>query len=353
MVAGPVTMNRRHFSMLSAGTALWAAGRGVASTGGKTYFALRSERGRPWLVAPDGSRFFARGLNAPAPEAARSVGEIRRLERFYGRDAREWLAGSRPCAHEQGGFNVSGLGAAARGVPYCHVVPFSEAHRWDSRTRQCDYLHRDWDEWCDEVARAHCEPRADDPGLVGYFYSAGPCWRQDGRRSEWRGPLYDPGLLKSRAGRRKLRALARRYYDAARSAIRRHDRHHLILGDRYESTRLLPAEVWEEAVPRVDVLSFQAFSSPAAHLRAWHARTGMPVLLADTAPPDRHPGGMIAAAPDEAAWYAGLLRALIAGRGCVGCHLTASAAALQDGAGSWREWRAANGAAERRLAGAS
>lgn len=41
----------------------------------------------------------------------------------------------------------------------------------------------------------------------------------------------DPGLLKSRAGRRELSKIAERHYRVTRDAIRRYDPNHLILAD--------------------------------------------------------------------------------------------------------------------------
>ena len=93
----------------------------------------------------------------------------------------------------------------------------------------------------------------------------------------------------------RLRKLATRYYQVTHTAIRRYDRHHLILGDRYEANAPLPIEVVESALPFVDVLCFQDFKDPVAHLAQWHRQTGKPVLWADGAKnvPD------MASAPDS------------------------------------------------------
>ena len=104
--------------------------------------------------------------------------------------------------------------------------------------------------------------------------------------TEWRGPLADPELLESEAGRRKLSAIAERYYKVTHDAIRRYDPNHLILGDRWEANRALPEEVVRAALPFVDVLSFQCFGTVeniAQKMRRWAALTDRPVLLADAA----------------------------------------------------------------------
>ena len=57
----------------------------------------------------------------------------------------------------------------------------------------------------------------------------------------------------------------------------------MILGDRHEANAAIAMEVVEAALPFVDVLSFQDFRDPVAHLDEWHKKTRKPVLLADAA----------------------------------------------------------------------
>ena len=112
------------------------------------------------------------------------------------------------------------------------------------------------------------------------------------RVNEWKGPLFDPEKLKTDAGRRELTALATKWYQVTHDAIRRYDKHHLILGDRYEANAPIAEEVVRAALPYVDVLSFQHFKQPdevAANLHKWHDLTGKPVLLADHAAATRSP----------------------------------------------------------------
>jgi len=106
-------------------------------------------------------------------------------------------------------------------------------------TRLPDFFSKDFEEWCDYVARDSCQRMADDPKLIGYFYVDCPVWIHPGL-AKWRGPLFDAKKLESQAGRDELRALATRYYQVTHAAIRRYDRNHLILGDRYEAARRFP-----------------------------------------------------------------------------------------------------------------
>jgi hypothetical protein len=116
--------------------------------------------------------------------------------------------------------------------------------------------------------------------------------------------------------------LASQWYKVTHDAIRRYDKHHLILGDRYEANAPLPIEVVNAAAPYVDVLSFQDFRDPVGHLANWHRRTRKPVLWADGA------RGVSVTEPNgdtylrnDGGWYAHVLAGLRRNPGCVGAHL--------------------------------
>jgi hypothetical protein len=81
------------------------------------------------------------------------------------------------------------------GLPYCHLLPFTEAHQWQVEVRMPDLMSPDFDEWCDYVARDECARLRDDPKLIGYFYCDCPQWVHTSPATEWRGSLVDPALL--------------------------------------------------------------------------------------------------------------------------------------------------------------
>jgi hypothetical protein len=178
------------------------------------------------------------------------------------------------------------------------MLPFVDFHQWEVETRNPDINSKGFEEWCDYVARANCGRLADDPKLIGYFYSDCPTWVHIRKLNAWKGPLFDPGRLESEAGRKELLQLAGRYYKVTHDAVRRYDKNHLILGDRYEARAPLPEEVIKAAMPYVDVLSFQCFGGAQVvkeKLGHWARFSGRPVLLADSAvrikphTPDRSP----------------------------------------------------------------
>jgi len=208
----------------------------------------------------------------------------------------------------------------ALNMPYCHMLPFTESHQWEQHTRHFDFHSPEWEEWCDYVARSHCAALSEDPNLIGYFYSDCPTWVHQRDHNTWRGSIFDPERLRTEAGKEELSALARRYYKTTHDAIRRYDKNHLILGDRYEANASIALEVIEAALPYVDVLSFQDFQDPVTHLEEWYKKTGKPVLLADAAKMKwrTEPGEFTR---NNGQWYADTLIQLYQNPGCVGFHL--------------------------------
>ncbi len=325
---GPV--NRREFLLSSALL--------LTPPAGKRAFGVTNRGGRSWFSAPDGKPFFSLGFNhidwSPMPA------ELWR--RKYKNSTDLWLDRSvRPDLLDWG-FNSLGWSQEVvirgdtihrhsppftyeqyqkLGLPYCHMLPFSEVHQWDMEVRHPDFFGKDFEDWCDYVARSHCTRLADDPKLVGYFYSDCPMWVHDRPANHWKGPLFDAAKLATKEGRTELRHLATRYYQVTRDAIRRYDARHLILGDRYEAKAPLPDEVLLAAQPFVDVFSFQHFGAVEqirADLTRFSQLTGKPVLLADSAGMTPQPDGVIRNDPGK---YRETLAALREIPGCVGYHL--------------------------------
>lgn len=296
------------------------------------------------MLTPEGQRTFSLGLNHidSAPLRYPEVGDL--WVRKYGNSAERWLKESVRPDLLAWGFNCAGWTQEVvvrgekihrhsppftyeeyqwLGLPYCHLLPFSEIHQWDDETRHPDFFSVDFADWCDFVARNTCARMAADPKLIGYFYSDCPLWVHTRPGNQWKGPLFDPGKLESEAGRKELFDLATCYYRVTHDAIRRYDTHHLILGDRYEAAAPLPIEVVEAAKPYVDVLSFQAFRDPVKDLANWHARSGKPVLWADGAKnvPAKDPVSGAAIIRNGGSGYVEVLAGLRANPGCIGAHL--------------------------------
>ncbi len=335
-------MNRRQHLKTLATALLGSRFANAQSGGAQGRFTLGQRGGRWWLITPEGAPFFSIGLNHIDPSPLRSAANGDLWARKYDNSMERWLKESVAPDLRAWGFNSVGWTQEVvtrgltnhrhsraftfeeyqwLGLPYCHQLPFADFHQWDAEVRHADFKAPEWAEWCDYVAREHCARMKDDPKLIGYFYLDCPAWIHTGPENRWKGPVFDAEKLKTEAGRNELHALATLYYRTTRDAIRRYDPHHLILGDRYEAARPIADEVIDAALPFVDVLSFQHFSTPdkvAANLMHWHEKTRKPVLLADHAAVFRHPDG---SGEHDGAGYAKMLETLRGLPGCVGYHL--------------------------------
>ncbi len=302
------------------------------------FFALARKKDHWWFITPDGKPFFSIGLNHIDPASLRYPENIHLWRDQYKGSTIIWLRESVAPNLHRWGFNTIGWEQEvtvrqwphsrsftleehqAHGMPYCHMLPFMESHQWQQHTQHYDFNSKQWEEWCDYVARAHCAELSMDPNLIGYFYSDCPTWVHTRPQNEWRGPIFDPDLLNSEAGKKELHNLASRYYQVTHQAVRRYDKNHLILGDRYEANAPIPMELIKSALPWVDVFSFQDFREPVTHLQYWHKVTQKPVLLADAAKIKwmTEPGEFTR---NSGQWYAETLSQLHRNPGCVGFHL--------------------------------
>ncbi|MEM9143306.1 MAG: agarase [Bacteroidota bacterium] len=304
----------------------------------KGFFKVDFRNDHWWLIAPDGEPFFTIGLNHIDPASLRYPENIHIWRDKYQGSTTRWLKESVAKNLRDWGFNTLGWEQEvtvrqwqhsrsftleeykALNMPYCHMLPFTESHQWEQHTRHFDFNSPEWEEWCEYVARAHCAEMSENPNLIGYFYCDCPTWIHQRPANQWRGPIFDPELLKTEVGRKELSKLAQRYYKTTHDAIRRYDKNHLILGDRYEANAPIPLEVVNAAFPYVDVLSFQDFQDPVTHLDYWHKKTGKPVLLADAAKIKwlTEPGEFTR---NNGQWYADVLAQLFKNPGCIGFHL--------------------------------
>lgn len=308
----------------------------------RSYFTVEQRGGRWWLITPEGDLFFSIGLNHIDPSPLRYLENGDLWEHKYENSMEQWLKQS--VARDLDGWSFNSVGWTQEvvshgptnrrhsraftfeeyqwlGKPYCHQLPFADFHQWDNETRYPDFASKEFADWCDYVAREHCARMANDPKLIGYFYVDCPTWIHTRPGNQWRGPLFDPAKLTSKAGRKELFELATLYYRITYEAVRRYDKQHLILGDRYEANAPMAEEVVRAALPFVDVLSFQHFGKPAkvtADLNRWHEFSGKPVLLADNAQQIIGDGDTKRHDPKG---YTEMLNSLRKVKGCVGFHL--------------------------------
>lgn len=341
------SISRRVFLGTAATAATCSLLRTDSSAGAQSatetgFFTLAQRNSRWWFITPEGEPFFSIGLNHidPSPLRYEANGDL--WERKYGNSIQQWLKESVAPDLRGWGFNSVGWTQEVvtrgltnhrhsraftfeeyqwLGLPYCHQLPFADFHQWDAEVRHPDLSSPEFAQWCDYVAREYCARMKDDSKLIGYFYIDCPTWIHTRDENTWKGPLFDPTRLETEAGRKTLFDLATQYYRITHDAIRRYDKNHLILGDRYEAARPVADEVVEAAMPYVDVLSFQHFSTPekvSENLDHWYRKTGKPVLLADNAVSIKQPDG---GQRHNGEAYAETLSRLRELEGCVGYHL--------------------------------
>jgi hypothetical protein len=270
------------------------------------FFRLGQSRGRTWLVSPKGDPFFSIGFNHIDPAFLSPQDQLHHGQEKQGREIHRWLSERVGPEVQSWGFNsvgntvkiVSNESTQQRkarrltfeeyqslGLPYCHQLDFAGFYDEDAPHRLPDFFASEFEDWCDHVARKSCADMAGDPLLIGYFYLDFPGWFHPHPHIRWRGPMFDYQKLGTKAGRRELLALASRYYQVTHDAIRRYDKHHLILGDRYEARDRMAEQVLQAAKPYVDVLSFQYHGNPAKirkDLTHWAKTIGLPTLLVDS-----------------------------------------------------------------------
>lgn len=302
------------------------------------FFTVDKQNNRWSFFDPSGRLFFSLGMNHLDSATLRCAENVHIWREKYRNSQQHWLMESVGPDLRAWGFNTVGwcqeVVIAAPTIhrhsrnftreeygwldmPYCHLLPFTEAHQWEVETRLPDVLSKDFSEWCDYVARDHCVRMADDPNLIGYFYSDCPQWVHS-PRPEMKPPWFDPERLQTKSGREELARMAERYYAVTRESIRRYDPNHLILGDRFEALAPLPDEVLLAAARHVDVLSFQCFADGKTiceQFKNWHKQTGKPILLADGCVPGRRNK-----TPEDQNVYGSMLKMLRELSCCVGWH---------------------------------
>ncbi len=273
------------------------------------FFTITEEQGNFRLKKPGGGSFFSIGLNHIDFSPLCYPDNVHLWREKYLCDRLKWIREAVVPDLRQWGFNTIGwvqevvvrgedihrhssnwteMEYRESGMPYCHMLPFSEIHQWEVETKHPDVFSKGFEEWCDYVARSQCVNLADDPNLIGYFFSDCPNWVHPTINPKLKGPWFDPVLLKSAAGRKAFCSGVERYYRGVTQAVRRYDEKHLILGDRFDGKKPIPDEVLKIASKYTDALSFQYFArrdSLSRDFKRWHEITGLPLLLADYYPP--------------------------------------------------------------------
>ena len=299
------------------------------------FFRVCDRDGIWWLVTPQGNAFLSKGVNNVSFRAddARQLGYSpyqRAVQSKYG--SQEAWAKAAVARLRGWGFNT--LGAWSSPSTSEHNMPYTinlglatrAGANW-LKGAVGDFFSADFEQRMEAACRQLCEPHAKDPWLLGYFTDNELRWGAD-----WRGKqsLLEEYLRlpEGAAGRkaaleflqqqygdvaglnrawgtkitrwedlsgreettgdtvRKDQAawqeiVARRYFAACKSAIRKADPNHLILGCRFAGQA--PDPVLRGLKDSVDVVSFNNYgqAAPIETLQTIYRLTGRPIMLTE------------------------------------------------------------------------
>ncbi|MEO0414286.1 MAG: agarase [Verrucomicrobiota bacterium] len=313
--------------------------------GGKSggYFTVREFDGRHLFETPAGEPFFAISFNHIDSTAMRYPENLHLWQERYGSSEERWIKERVAPDLQAWGFNSIGWNQEVvlrepdyhwhtpnwtrdhynwAGMPYFHNLPFLEAHRWKLERKWPDFYSKDFELWCDYVARENCAALADDKNLIGYYFADVPLLIDKSDRYPAKDSIHDPELMNTAAGRAKIAKDTRQYYQVACDAIRRYDPNHLIFGDRYNLGTPMPEPVIDAAAEFLDAIGIQLagrFENISPTMSGWTERTGLPYIVADAV--GTHKRDRLGVGYHVPAKYDFLLNAMREDRHCLGVNL--------------------------------
>ena len=333
------------------------------------FFYPKEIDGRWWLIDPNGMSFFIVGTDhvnyrahwcqklGYAPYATIVEAKYGSEEKWGDTELQrlaEWNFNALPAGHS----------ASLRHKRFPHIEflsfgsSFSDVEDICPKTTWTGFpnvFSPKWPRHCDKLARQACAPIKDDPWLIGYFLDNELEWFGKNYKSwglfdeAWKKPashsakqawvdflkeeLKDPAAFKELWGLdvpsfdalaqltapapplnkraedialRWTRRIAEAYFKACADAIRRHDPHHLILGNRFAGDA---PDIWDIAGKYCDVVSFNIYpridvdegvpASVRDQIDEWHRKARKPMMVTewsfpalDTDRPSLHGAGM-------------------------------------------------------------
>ncbi len=299
------------------------------------FFQVRERDGTWWLVTPQGNAFLSKGVNnvSFSADTVRALGYApyqRAVQDKYGsQDA--W---AKAVVERLRGWGFNTLGSWSSSSTFAQNMPYTVNLNLATRAGADwlrgavgDFFSADFAQKMETACRELCGPRAKDPWLLGYFTDNELRWGADWRGKESLLEIY-LRLPEGAAGRQAaveflkqkysdvaalnqawgtsitrweelsgreqasgeavrkdqaawLEVVARRYFETCKSAIRKADANHLILGCRFAG--YAPDPVLRGLKDSVDVVSFNDYgqNAPVGTLQNIHRITGRPIMLTE------------------------------------------------------------------------
>lgn len=295
-----------------------AYGGALAIRGEQTgWFDVQSIGGRDFFITPDGHAFFSLGVTHSVECMERD--ELGLFESRYGGDEAK-LSEFFLRKFSQWGFNSSGYGplpTMVQRIPYVATIetigPRSLSAGANSKSH--DLFDPAVLERLRQRVRKDCQPHVDNRFCLGYVFIDLPIWSIQWQGQGDQATYLDflKSLPSSASGKQAylrifpdqdhadnpeaaetfINEIADRYYACISEELRKHDSHHLILGDRLMAfPNRTPDSILVTASKYVDVISFQPMGTRMP-LRQYidhvHQITGKPVVLADVNTMTRRP----------------------------------------------------------------
>lgn len=311
------------------------------------FFHIERIQGRSWLITPDGNAFFSKGVchiscereNKSAPPEPQ--------------DKSSW-AKSVATQLRQWNFNTVGAWSDpemfAAGMPYTVILDLAAASAPDLWLNGgvTDVFSKEFRDGVSRQAKTLCQRHAKDPMLVGYFTDNEMRWGADWRSKDSVLETFasmPPGSAGQRKAAEFLRGraaasisehdkdeftqlVAAEYARVSAEAIRRYDKHHLILGCRFAG--YASEAVLKGVGPHFDVISYNTYNhqAPLDKIREITTITGKPTMITefsfkamDSGLPNARGGGKpVATQQDRATMFDAFVRGLASLPDCLGFH---------------------------------
>ena len=246
------------------------------------FFHLGEIDGRHFLITPEGHAYRALGINHFHMMTSQDHdGAIRKI--------RKW------------GFNAGcyqGPRWMWNRIPYTkgiNLVPTSP-YKPDSQFGFRDVFDPAFIATLDGSIRRIVEPQRENPYLIGYFWTDISVWERERKGESWLS-FYASLPADSAGGKiwrewkashpeseetKFLAVIAKQLFSTAHRLIRKYDRNHLILGERWHEIDM-PDFVVRESLPYVDAISIQPTSPEFNHefFKEVHEAYGKPIYIAD------------------------------------------------------------------------
>ena len=237
------------------------------------YFHIENILGRYWLITPEGNAFLSLGINHIDQSALQYNDNMYIWKDKYKGCRKEWI--EKGVVADLKGWNFNTIGWTQEMVtkdfahsaqwdlddfvhanmPFCYLLPFAEIQRYKKNPYYPDVEKEEFRDWCDYIARSICLDMKDNPNLIGYFYSDVPGWVFNSYTLSWA----ESCGIDINCDLGKLYNLASNYYTVIHDSIRRYDKNHLLLGDRYCGKLYLPECIYHAAKDTIDIFSFEFY----------------------------------------------------------------------------------------------